>query len=146
VVDKFRISRKKATALACVISAAIGVFVFARGFGIHWLDMVDRGVSYYGVLIGGLLSCIVFGWIYGSDKLREHTNKISEVRLGWWVDFAARFVAPAAILFVIGWGLFVTGDISGYGGYPLWASTLGIWGSLVIALIISFVLASRRDA
>jgi len=145
VVDKFRISRKQATAAACTISAIIGILVFARGFGIHWLDMVDRGVSYYGVLLGGLLSCIVFGWVYGSDKLREHTNRISEVRLGRWVDFAARFVAPAAILFVMGWGLFATGDIYGYGGYPLWASTLGIWGSLIIALILSFVFASRRD-
>ncbi|MDY6986239.1 MAG: sodium-dependent transporter [Candidatus Thermoplasmatota archaeon] len=145
VVDKFKVSRRKATALVCFIPAAIGVFVFARGFGIHWLDMVDRGVSYYGVLIGGLLSCIVFGWIYGSDRLREHTNRISEITFGRWIDVAAKFIAPAAVIFVIIWGLFVTGDVFGYGDYDLWASTLGIWGSLLVAFVLSIIFASRGE-
>lgn len=114
LIDNFKISRKKATALTILIPMTLSIFVFARGFGMHWLDMVDRGVCYYGVMIGGLVMCIIFGWVYDPSKLREHTNRISTIHFGRWLDIIIKFVIPIVITFEIVWGLFVSGDIYGY--------------------------------
>jgi NSS family neurotransmitter:Na+ symporter len=143
VQDKYGISRKKATAIACAISLAIGLLVFARGFGLYWIEMVDRGISYYSMLISGFMTCIVVGWIFGAEKLRKHLNSVSEIKIGGWFDWCAKIVAPAGMLYVILWG--VASDVRGYGGYPSWANALGIGGSIIAAAVVAIFFTMSRE-
>jgi NSS family neurotransmitter:Na+ symporter len=139
LMDKFNISRVKVLAILCTVSFLAGVLVFSRGGGIYWLDMVDRAVSFYGLLISGLAACIIVGWIFGADKLREHVNAVSEIKLGRWFNWLAKLFAPIGLIFVIFWG--IKTDIPAYGGYPVWASTLGVWGILILMLVIALILS-----
>lgn len=143
VEDKYGVSKKKATAIACAISLVIGLLVFARGFGLYWIDVVDRGVSYYSMLISGFMTCIAVGWIFGAKKLREHLNSVSDMKIGRWFDWCARIVAPAGMIYVIGWGIF--GDSKGYGGYEPWVNVLGIAGSIIISMVVAVFFTRSKE-
>jgi NSS family neurotransmitter:Na+ symporter len=145
IVDKFRISKAKATAMICIISFVVGTFLFCRGSGLYWLDMIDRAVAFYGLLLAGLVECIIIGWVFGADKVREHVNSVSDLKIGKWFDWLIKIVVPVGLAYVIAWGL--KSDIPVYGGYPVWASTIGVWGvlllTLVLALIFGFVIKGK---
>jgi len=138
VMDKFGLSRVKATAIVCIISFLIGILYTTNG-GLYWLDIVDRTVSFYGLLITGALACIVVGWGFGARKLREHINETSDIKVGAWWDWLIKVIVPVGLLFVVIYGGFMK-DIApeGYEGYFNWSWP--IWVILIVTLGLSFVL------
>jgi len=144
VMDKFGLGRVKATFIVCVISFVVGILYTTSG-GLFWLDMVDRAVSFYGLLITGALACLVVGWGFGAGKLRAYLNETSEIRVGAWWDWLLKLVVPAALLFVVIYGGFMK-DISpgGYEGYFSWSWP--IWTILGVTLVLSFVLQAVKTA
>ncbi|MBA7484881.1 hypothetical protein ES707_20412 [subsurface metagenome] len=142
IMDKFGLSRIKATAIVCVIAFLIGIIYTTSG-GLYWLDIVDRTVSFYGLLITGALACIVIGWVFGAKKLREHLNETSDIKVGAWFDWLIKIVVPAGLLFVVIWGGFKEDIFAPYGDYPLWAASM-IWVILGVTLILSFVLQAVK--
>ncbi len=144
--DKFGWGRAKVTAFICALGLVIGL-LFTTGGGLYWLDIVDRAVSFYGLLITGALACIVVGWFYGVEKLREHINSTSDFRVGAWFDWLIKIVVPAGLLFVVIYGGFKN-DIPdpGYGGYvigPFNGSHI-IWIILGVTLLLSFWLQAAK--
>lgn len=136
--DKFNMKRVPATLLVCIIGFLIGLLYVTKG-GLYWLDIVDRAVCFYGLLITGALACIVVGWKFGAAKLRAHTNETSDFKVGPWWDWLLKLVVPAGLLFVVIYGGFMKDIPQPYGGYPLWAASV-IWIILAVTLILSFVL------
>lgn len=142
IMDKFGLSRIKTTLIVCIISFIIGILYTTNG-GLYWLDIVDRAVSFYGLLITGALACIVVGWVFGAPKLREHLNETSDIRVSGWWDWLIKVVVPAGLLFVVIYGGFMKDMVSPYGDYPLWAASI-IWVILVGTLILSFILQAVK--
>jgi NSS family neurotransmitter:Na+ symporter len=142
VMDKFGLGRTKATLIVCIISFVIGILYTTKG-GLYWLDIVDRTVSFYGLLITGALACLVIGWGFGTKKLREHLNETSDIVVGAWWDWVIKLIVPAGLIFVVIYGGFMNDVASPYGGYPLWAASM-IWVILVVTLIFSFVLQAIK--
>ena len=142
IMDKFGLSRVKATAIICVIAFLIGI-IFTTGGGLYWLDIVDRTVAFYGLLITGALACIVVGWKFGARKLREHLNETSDIKVGAWWDWLLKVIVPAGLLFVVIYGGFMQDIAKPYEGYPLWAASM-IWVILVVTLGLSFVLQAVK--
>ena len=142
IMDKFGISRVKATAIVCAIAFAIGILFTTKG-GLYWLDIVDRTMCFYGLLITGALACIVVGWGFGAGKLREHLNATSDFKVGAWWDWLIKVVVPAALLFVVIYGGFMKDIAAPYEGYPVWAASM-IWVILVVTLGLSFVLQTVK--
>jgi len=143
IMDKFGLSRVKATSIVCVIAFLIGLIFTTRG-GLYWgPDILDRAVSFYGLLITGALSCIVIGWVFGARKIREYLNETSDIKVGAWWDWLIKIVVPAGLLFVVIYGGFMKDIAEPYGGYPLWAASM-IWVILVVTLILSFVLQAVK--
>lgn len=143
--DKFGWGRAKLTAAICAIAFLIGL-IFTTGGGLYWLDIVDRTVSFYGLLITGALACIVVGWVYGAQKLREHVNATSDFKIGAWFDWLIKIVVPAGLLFVVIYGGFKNDIPNAYGGYqigPLNGSHI-IWIILAVTLIFSFCLQAAK--
>ena len=138
LMDKFGLSRIKATAIVCIIAFLIGILYTTNG-GLYWLDIVDRTVSFYGLLITGALACIVVGWGFGTQKLREHLNETSDIKVGAWWDWIIKVIVPAGLLFVVIYGGFMKDISEPYGGYPLWAASM-IWVILLVTLGLSFLL------
>ena len=137
LMDKFGISRIKATTIVCVIAFLIGIIFTTEG-GIYWgPDILDRAVSFYGLLLTGALACIVIGWGFPASKLRKYVNETSDFKIGAWFDWLIKIVVPAALLFVVIYGGFVQDIATPYGGYPLWVASM-IWVILAVTLGLSF--------
>jgi NSS family neurotransmitter:Na+ symporter len=114
--DKFRWSRKKTITIAATVGF-FGSTCFALPqvvnpgledhgtLGLTLLDLVDHWVFSYGLLAIGVVECLFVGWIMGPDKIREHLNENSRIKLGIWFDVAIKFVIPALLLYVLAYAL-----------------------------------------
>ncbi|GAI33175.1 unnamed protein product, partial [marine sediment metagenome] len=123
LMDKFGWSRVKTSLIFCIVSFVIGILFTTNG-GLYWgPDILDRAVSFYGLLLTGALACIVVGWILPVSKLREHINETSDFKIGVWFDWTVKVVVPAGLLFVVIYGGFIPDIKASYGGYPRWASS-----------------------
>jgi len=143
LMDKFGWSRVKTTAGVCIVAFLIGLIFTTQG-GLYWgPDILDRAVSFYGLLITGALACLVVGWGFGAKKLRENLNETSDFKVGAWWDWMIKIVIPAALIFVVIYGGFMKDIAEPYGGYPLWAASM-IWVVLGVTLILSFVLGAIK--
>ena len=142
LMDKFGSGRVKTTVIVCIISFIIGILYTTSG-GLYWLDIMDRAVSFYGLLITGALACLVIGWVFGAEKLRKHLNETSDIKIGAWFDWIIKVVVPVGLLFVVIYGGFMK-DIApeGYEGYFNWSWP--IWVILVVTLGLSFVLQTVK--
>jgi len=141
-MDKFGSGRVKTTAIVCIVAFIIGILYTTSG-GLYWLDIVDRTVSFYGLLITGALACLVVGWGFGTQKLREHINETSDIKVGAWWDWLIKVIVPAGLLFVVIYGGFMKDIAKPYEGYPLWAASM-IWVILGVTLILSFLLQAIK--
>jgi NSS family neurotransmitter:Na+ symporter len=141
IIDKFHVGRAKVVSTLCVLGFFGGV-IFTTGGGIYWLDIVDHFISHYGLVIVGILECILVGWFFHIHRIRKHINKFSSFQLGLWWDMLIRYFVPGVLLII------VVGDLlreisQPYGGYS-WTSIIMIgrdW--LLFTLIIAIVLSRQ---
>ncbi len=143
--DKFGWSLKKSTLVVCIAGFLLGI-LFTSQAGLYWLDIVDRAVSFYGLLITGIISCILVGWVFGAKKLREYLNETSDFKFGAWWDWVIKLVIPIAMTFVVIYGGFMEDISEAYGGYqigPFNGSHI-LWLILGITLILSFALGRMK--
>jgi NSS family neurotransmitter:Na+ symporter len=123
----------------------IGI-IFTTGAGLHWLDILDNFMNKFGISIVCLGECILIGWAFGSGKIREYVNGISEFKIGRWWDFLVRFLIPIVLGFLIIAELLER--ISGsYGGYPRLAEFLGGWMMILLLPVFGIILmlVKRRE-
>jgi NSS family neurotransmitter:Na+ symporter len=138
--DKWHITQERATLYFCIFGF-LGGFIFTTGAGYYWLDIVDRWMNDYGLVVIGLLECIAIGWFYGTDKLRAYINEVSDFDVGLWWDIFIKWVTPLAL----GWAIVanVVKDVrEPYGGYPSWALVAGGWG-VIAAIVVVAALVTR---
>jgi NSS family neurotransmitter:Na+ symporter len=141
MVDKFGMRRQTLVTVVCVVGF-LGSIAFATQGGLFWLDIVDHFVTHYGLVLVGIFEALIVGWLFGTEKLRRHINRISSIRLGPWWDFLIKVFVPA-VLAVILLGDLVSELREPYGGYS-WASVILIgrdW--LLVTLAVGFVLACQ---
>ena len=149
--DKFKAKRMK-TLLICSVFGFAGSVCFAipkvidnglvQGgtLGLTLLDLVDHWAFTYGLLIVGLLECIVIGWVMGSEKIKDFVNLNSRIKLGAWFDILLRFVVPGLILFVLVWvisqedGIYGHKAVSGISDTSKWLSYLPLSALLIWAI------------
>ncbi|MBR7742761.1 sodium-dependent transporter [Phycicoccus sp. BSK3Z-2] len=148
VRDKFEMTRVGATVAVVVPSALVSLVFFSTTSGVYVLDIVDRFVNQYGILLAAIASMLVLAWVSRAlTPLAAHLNRTGSVRVGrWWVWLVAA-VTPAALTVVLVQEL-VTDLTTPYEGYPGWMLGLFGWG-VAGAVIVLGVLASfvrwRKD-
>jgi len=142
IYDKFGMKLKNSTLLICILGFLLGILFTTQG-GLYWLDIIDRAVSFYGLLLTGAIASFVVGWIFPAKKLRDHINETSDIKLGAWFDWMLKIVVPAGALFVVIYGGFAKDLPLKYGGYPKWAAAF-VWITLVVTFILSFVFQSLK--
>jgi NSS family neurotransmitter:Na+ symporter len=135
---KWKMSKAKATGIMCIIGFFASL-IFATGSGIHWLDIIDHHIASFGLVLIGLVECIVLGWMYKIYKLREHANKTSDVLLGRWWDFLIKFVIPFVLIIILILAI-VENITKPYGGYSWYIILLGGVIPVVGIFLLSFVL------
>ncbi|MBD3347634.1 MAG: sodium-dependent transporter [Candidatus Eisenbacteria bacterium] len=138
--DKWHISQQRAALYFSIFGFLVGI-IFTTGAGLYWLDIVDRWMNDYGLVVIGLLECIAIGWFYGTGKLKAYINEVSDFKIGIWWDIFIKWVTPLAL----GWAIvmsIVQDFTRPYGDYPAWALIVGGWG-VVAAIVVTASLITK---
>lgn len=141
-MDKFGARRLKVNLSVGLVAFLIGI-IFTSNAGLNWLDILDYFMNGFGLAVVGLLQCIVIGYFYGPNKIREHVNSISEFSIGKWWDLMIRIVVPIVL------ALLILNEIadrikSAYGNFPRWAEFCGGWIVVIVLLTASILMARTR--
>ena len=104
--DRFPgLCQAKVAAAYCAVGLISGVLVFGNRAGLNWLDIFDHWANDYGLVVVGLLECLIIGYFYRTDELRDYINEVSEIKLwGWW-ELCIRLITPAILIYLIGTNL-----------------------------------------
>ncbi len=140
--DKWHISQERASLYFCIFGFLMGL-VFTTGAGLFWLDIVDRWMNDFGLVVIGFLECIAIGWFYGTDKLKRYINEVSDFRIGVWWDIFIKWVTPLAL----GWAIVasIINDFKQpYGDYPTWAVMVGGWGVVAVIIVVAALITKLR--
>ena len=139
VRDKFRISRKKAVTIICIIGI-FGSVIFTTRAGLYILDIVDHFINNYALIIGGIAECVLVGWLLKASRMRKHVNSCGGLRLWTVWDLTIKFVTPAMLAIIVGSAV-IQEFSECYEGYPIKALVLIGGGVLIGSRLISFVLS-----
>lgn len=142
VCDKFNYSRKKVVSVLCLVGMA-GSVIFTTQAGLYILDIVDRFVNNYALILGGVLECILVGWLLKASVLRKHIVDVGGRKLWPIWDIAIRVVTPAMLLLIL-MGALLQDFSTPYEGYPVGAILLFGAGTLVLSRLGAFVLSHFR--
>jgi len=140
--DKFGWSIKRANLTVAGIALVIGL-IFTTGAGLYWLDIVDKWIEFFGLCAVVLVECVVLGWFFKIDKLREYANEYSEIRIGKFWNYLIKLIIPIIIF-----ALIITETVKlitkGYEGYPASALLIAGWGVVILLPIASVIFAKIR--
>ncbi|HEB77716.1 MAG TPA: sodium-dependent transporter, partial [Methylothermaceae bacterium] len=129
------------TTAVCVLGF-LGSIVFTTRAGLLWLDIVDHFLTHYGLVLVGILECIVIGWFFDLPMLRHHVNRISSIQLGGIWDILVKGFVPLVLIVIMAGDLYQ--DITQpYGDYSWTALILIGRDWLLINLALAVFLASR---
>jgi NSS family neurotransmitter:Na+ symporter len=140
LIDKFNLPRGRTVSILCIVGF-LGSLLFATQGGLYLLDIVDHFLNQYGLVLAGLLECIIVGWIMRARVLRHHINSISKWRINKLWDFFVKFAIPALLL------VMVINELLGefvepyYGGYGSTFILLVGVGWVVVTLVLAVVVS-----
>jgi len=142
VRDKFNWGHVKSNFVVAIVAFLIGILI-TTGAGLYWLDIIDKWLEVFGLSAIVLVECIVLGWLFNLEKLRNYANAYSEVKVGKWWNFIIKYLAPLAIA-----ALIITETINlltkGYGGYPIKALYMAGWRLVIILPVVAMVFSSLK--
>ncbi|HVS04029.1 MAG TPA: hypothetical protein VMT16_14785 [Thermoanaerobaculia bacterium] len=158
LIDKFGWSRRRTLlvggtigflgSVAFALPVVVDPEIAATGtLGLSLLDLIDHWAFYHGLLIVGLVECLLIGWKLPVARLREEINRSSRLRLPVAFDWLIKLVIPAglvAILLQSAWreisdGLYGTGR-------PFAGADAMAFGCLLFWLLGTILLAWRLSA
>ncbi|MBC8278430.1 MAG: sodium-dependent transporter [FCB group bacterium] len=141
-IDKWKFSKKKASAVFCLFGFLLGI-VFTTQGGFYWLDILDHWAGHYGLAAVGLMECVIIGWFINTESFRQEVNSISEFPIGRWWIWAVKYITPAIL------GLSIILDLfkefsAPYGDYPLWTLITGGWFQVIALIALSMILTRMK--
>ncbi|MDH3981971.1 MAG: sodium-dependent transporter, partial [Kiritimatiellaceae bacterium] len=139
ICDKFKVSRKKATSIICGLGL-LGSIIFTTRAGLWILDIVDHFINNYALVLGGILECMLIGWVLKSGVMRKHVNSVSSMKLSVVWDIAIRFVTPIMLIVIVG-GALLNEFSDRYEGYSVKALLFIGGGILFGTRLVSFILS-----
>jgi len=135
--SKWKITKAKATAMICVAGFIVSLS-FTPGSGLYWLELVDHFIANFGLVMMGLVECIILGWAYNIKKLRDHANQTSEIQIGRWWDILIKYVIPTILIILL--IISIIDNIQNpYNGYPPWVLIIGGITPPLAIFLLSFV-------
>jgi NSS family neurotransmitter:Na+ symporter len=165
IIDKFGWNRRR-TILATSLVGVVGSVLFALPQvidpGLAWdgtlgftlIDLIDHWAFGYGLLIVGLIECLVLGWLLPIGRLREELNRASRFRLPAAFDWLIKLVIPAFLAYVI--AASVLGEVRGFYGWhpeltggrvlPILCFLVWLVGTLSLAGWLAFRRPADHDA
>ena len=107
ISEKFLIEREKTATAVCIVGFCISI-IFATGLGSTILGVFDSYLNNFALLLGVLLECIIFGWIYKFDDLIDTLNENSTIKVGGLWKTVIKFILPICIFCLWAQGIYYT--------------------------------------
>jgi NSS family neurotransmitter:Na+ symporter len=113
LIDKFGWSRRRTLAASSAIGL-VGSLLFALPvvidpalasagtLGFTLISLIDNWAFSHGLLIVGLVECLILGWLLPVRKLRAELNRHSRVKIPAAFDWLIKLVIPAALVYILG--------------------------------------------
>ena len=142
VNNKWGTSKVKTTGILCSVGFIFSI-IFATGGGFYLLEILDHFIANFGLVTIGLAECLILGWGFKIQKLREHANKTSEIIIGKWWDMLIKIIIPVILIVLL-----VTTTINNIinpPAYPWWITLLAGIAPLVAILALSFPLMKIKS-
>jgi NSS family neurotransmitter:Na+ symporter len=137
VTDKFDWGRGRVVTGICILGF-FGSLVFTTKGGLYLLDIADHFITNYGLVVGGLLECLIIGWILKASVLRKHVSRLGTTIPALW-DVLVKYITPAILIYLL--YLSLSGDLSErYSGYPARQLILYGGGFMLCCFIAALVL------
>jgi len=134
ITDKFDWPRGKVVTVVCVVGF-LGSLIFTTRAGLYLLDIADHFITNYGLVIGGLLECLIIGWILKATVLRKHISRLGTIIPPFW-DVLVKFITPVILVYLL--YLSLAGDLAeNYGDYSTNQLILYGVGSLLVCLAVA---------
>ncbi len=160
LIDKFRWRRQPALLLV-VGMGLLGGLCFALPqvvdptldgngtLGLSILDLVNHWAFNYGLLLVGLLECVIIGWMFGAHRLREAINRNStfELPLAW--EWIIKIAIPAILLAVLLWSF--SDELKGIYGSKMalgdldWLPVAAVAGWMMFTVGVGALFTWRSD-
>jgi NSS family neurotransmitter:Na+ symporter len=140
---KWKITKIKATAIICTLGFFASL-IFTTGSGIYWLEMLDHFIANFGLVTVGLVECLILGWIFNLNRLREHANKTSDIIIGRWWNMLIKFIIPAVLIIILVASI-ADNIINPYMNYPWWIILIGGMAPVIIIFLLSLLLMKIKD-
>ncbi|MCB9764686.1 MAG: sodium-dependent transporter [Alphaproteobacteria bacterium] len=156
--DKLRAKTRAGILVAVCVVGALGSALFAwpkvidpgldgdGTMGLTFLDLMDHWAFSYGLLLTGLVECVVVGWVLGPAKIRDFLNAHGRLKIPAGFDALVKWVIPGVLIGLLIYG--VVGEVRDglYGvaiagaGRPYAIGALAVWlvGSLGFAAAVTF--------
>ena len=77
IQNKFGLSRSRTMTILIIVAATISM-IYATAFGGELLGFVDTFINQMALLLGVILECIIFAWIFNAEKLIGFLNSRNE--------------------------------------------------------------------
>ena len=140
ITDKFDLSRRRAVTIICGVGF-LGSLIFTTRGGLYALDIADHFITNYGLVLGGLLECLIVGWVLKVAVLRKHIRvQGTDVTKVW--DVLIKYVTPGILGYLF--YTIVQGDLlKPYGGYPLKLLLVYGIGLMLFCLSLAMVLTFK---
>ncbi len=126
ICDKFYWSRRKGVTILTIV-ACLGSIVFSSGIGCYLVEIIDKFINNFGILILIGVQSIIFGWFYGVEKVVPYLNELSTFKVGKTWIFIIKYILP--VLLIVIW---VFGIVELFGGTNL----LEMIVDLIIILVV----------
>lgn len=139
ITDKFAWPRRQVATAICILGF-LGSIIFTTRGGLYVLDIADHFITNYALVLGGLLECLLIGWILKATVLRDHINRYGLGIHKTW-SFFIKYTTPLVLTYLL--YLSCANDLAkNYGDYPTAQLFLYGIGWLIFCLIIACVLTA----
>lgn len=139
---KFNVNKKKLARAICLIGAAISL-IYATSAGVLIVDISDRFVNFYNVLLLCVSECIIIGWSKElqtlPDEINRYTGRMKMPQK--LLRFSIKYLSPAVLLSLTLFEV-IRLCVSGL-SYPPWAQFAFGWGLSLLVLTVGVVAAHR---
>jgi NSS family neurotransmitter:Na+ symporter len=140
ILDKFGLARQFVVTAVCGIGF-LGSMIFTTHAGLLWLDIVDHFITHYGLVVVGIVECILGAWIFDIGRLRSHINRTGSIKMPRAWEPAIRYFVPAILIIMLAGDLMAEMKAP-YGGYP-WLAICAIGLNWLVFTIILAALFTK---
>ena len=142
IQNKFGLTRKRTMTILIIVGAAVSM-IYATAYGGEVLGFVDTFINQIAILLGVVLECIIFAWIFKAEKFIDFLNSKSRtIKLGKWWLLIVKYILPIFISIVWIGGMF---DVIKNASFDQMLITILVAAILLITTLVFTVLPAKNS-